>query len=66
MDLTEFLQIKEEYAELKHQLIKIAAQLHEDDCYSKADGCLDILQVIEKIEQYDIKIRELDLKEVEK
>ncbi|MFD0051485.1 hypothetical protein ACFVHQ_19555 [Actinomycetes bacterium NPDC127524] len=66
MNLTEFLQIKEEYTELKHHLIKIAAQLHEDDCYSKKDGLVDVLQVIEKLEQFEIKISELDLNEVEK
>jgi hypothetical protein len=56
--LINYFQTQEEYTELKLDLIKIAALLNEDEEYHKKDALKDVLAVIEKIEEFDIQVKD--------
>jgi hypothetical protein len=57
-NLIDYFQTKEEYTELKLDLIKIAAMLNEDEEYQKEDALKDVLAVVEKIEEFDVQIKD--------
>lgn len=57
--MTDSLNTKEDLTRIKLKLIKIAAMLHEDGCYSKEDAFQDVIQVIEDIENIDIPIKHI-------
>lgn len=54
MDTIEYLQLKEQYTQLKLMLIKIAAMLNEDEVYNKEKAFQDVMKLIQKIEEYDV------------
>ncbi|RFU61223.1 hypothetical protein [Peribacillus glennii] len=56
MNLNEYFEVKEKYADIKLRLIKIAAKLHENDQYSNDEAVNDLMNIIGKIEGFDVKI----------